>query len=1027
MEFEKGDEVRLITDPGRQGVVLNDRERGGKTKYRVKFSDGSSWHIEDELEMLEDTNSNLFDLIEFGRYGRASDLRRNLTHIQLSGKLANLVYSMDATNTEFHAYQYKPLISFMDSPAKGMLIADEVGLGKTIEAGLIWTELRARYDARRLLVVCPAMLRDKWKAELHNRFGIEADIMGASELGKEIKRSRYDVPDGRGFICSLDGIKPPRGWNENGAERTSRNLLAAALDAAENELPLFDLVIFDEAHYMRNPDSQNSKLGRMLREVSENVLLLSATPVNLKSEDLFHLLNLVDPDTFSRPEIFPEVLRANAPLINARTAALDLEVDLAEVCQLLRQAQQHHRLTENRQLATLVAELEEGQHSGEEKDRVEIANRIERINLLRHVVSRTRKVEVQELRVIREPTTHYVEPSPNEEAFYQAVTQAVRRFAVSRDISEGFLLAMPQRQVSSCMYAAAHSWATHQWIDTEQTYEDLGVDSIAGRAETPLRDTMARDVLPDVDVAELRRVDSKYNALISLLKEFFADNPEEKLILFAYYKPTLRYLHERLAEDGITSKLLMGGITQPKQQVIDEFKASEETKVLLCSEVASEGVDLQFCRLLVNYDLPWNPMKVEQRIGRIDRIGQQADKIQIINLCYANTIDERIVRRLFERLKIFEAALGDLESILGDEINMLTRDLLSQELTPQQEEARVKKAAIAIENLRNTEAQLEADASSLIAHGGFILDKVKAAHDMKQRISAFDLVLYVRDYLDRFCPGHLFYRHENSDYTFDIQLPGSTTAPMDEFVRQQKLVGKSRLSTGNKIVCTFSNKVYGSGEKGEVVSQFHPLVRFISAQLNPANEGYYPLVAVETTTDDASIIAPGDYVFFLKRWSFEGLRVEEELSASAIDIARKQAIDHETALQLVNRARLHGRDWLACGNQVDAQFVVDLVDICMETIDARYQDVVKRRIEENEDRIDFQVSNAQRHRDRLLKTQQGILQRHKELGRLKLIPMVEGKMAKIEQRFDLALAGLKRQTSLTYSSSDVCTGVIRVY
>ena len=191
---------------------------------------------------------------------------------------------------------------------------------------------------------------------------------------------------------------------------------------------------------MRNPDSQNSKLGRMLREVSENVLLLSATPVNLKSEDLFHLLNLVDPDTFSRPEIFPEVLLANAPLVNARSAALDLEVDLAEVCQLLRQALQHHRLTENRQLATLIAELEAGQLSGEEKDRVEIANRIERINLLRHVVSRTRKVEVQELRVIREPTTHYVEPSPHEEAFYQAVTQAVRRFAVSRDISEGFLL-----------------------------------------------------------------------------------------------------------------------------------------------------------------------------------------------------------------------------------------------------------------------------------------------------------------------------------------------------------------------------------------------------------------------------------------------------------------------------------------------------------------------------------------------------------------------------------------------------------
>ena len=115
-------------------------------------------------------------LAEF-EFGRADDLRRNLTHIHLCGRLANLVYSMDATHIDFLPYQYKPVLSFLESPSKGLLIADEVGLGKTIEAGLIWTELRSRFESRRLLVVCPAFLRDKWCLELKNRFGIEARII----------------------------------------------------------------------------------------------------------------------------------------------------------------------------------------------------------------------------------------------------------------------------------------------------------------------------------------------------------------------------------------------------------------------------------------------------------------------------------------------------------------------------------------------------------------------------------------------------------------------------------------------------------------------------------------------------------------------------------------------------------------------------------------------------------------------------------------------------------------------------------
>ena len=123
-----------------------------------------------------------------GLYRRAMDPRGAITHHRLSGKLANLIYSLNATNTEFLAYQFKPVLHFLESPGNGILIADEVGLGKTIEAGLIWTELRARQEAKRLLVVCPAMLKPKGVAELSNRFGVQAQFLKALQSATTWRR-----------------------------------------------------------------------------------------------------------------------------------------------------------------------------------------------------------------------------------------------------------------------------------------------------------------------------------------------------------------------------------------------------------------------------------------------------------------------------------------------------------------------------------------------------------------------------------------------------------------------------------------------------------------------------------------------------------------------------------------------------------------------------------------------------------------------------------------------------------------------
>ena len=198
--MKPGDKVRLKANPGRIGILGNETD-GPESRRRVlvNFLDGNEQFVlEASLEKVEKETPGPYAMIARGRYGRVDDLRGAVTYYRLSGKLANLIYSLNTTNTQFFAYQFKPVLHFLDSPCRGILIADEVGLGKTIEAGLIWTELRARMDARRLLVVCPAMLREKWQMELSDRFGVQAEIVDAADLLKKLQtvreRPKTDLP-----------------------------------------------------------------------------------------------------------------------------------------------------------------------------------------------------------------------------------------------------------------------------------------------------------------------------------------------------------------------------------------------------------------------------------------------------------------------------------------------------------------------------------------------------------------------------------------------------------------------------------------------------------------------------------------------------------------------------------------------------------------------------------------------------------------------------------------------------------------
>jgi len=1029
--MKPGTQVRLISDPSCIGVATGGkRERGNTIRWQVQFPNNRAYVLEAQLEVVdEDASRDPLDLLEEGKFGRARDLRGNLTYIRLTGRLANLIYSMETTNTEFYPYQFKPVLEFLESPSNGLLLADEVGLGKTIEAGLIWTELRSRFDVRRLMVLCPAMLSEKWELELSNRFGIEAKKATPSEVYRQFQERSSEFA----LISSMQGLRPRRGWDSDDDPTWGMSSeLARLMRDNEFEEPLIDLLIIDEAHHMRNPESMTARLGQIIRSVTNYIVLLSATPINLRSDDLFHLLKLVDPDTFTNIDSFENIILANEPLLKAKDVIMQRKIRNKELVSMLKEAQSHPFLQNNRQLMNLIDEPPDDRELIDDKYRSELADRLEKINLLGRAVTRTRKREVTEWQVIREPVREEIKLTHVERQFYDNVTELVREYCLKENVHEGFLLATPQRQISSSMPAALREWKKKRYIDDTELYEDFGEDSgnISENVLGPLVQTLVDNVSDLGDLDELWENDSKYHRLLDMLCTYLEQYPEEKIILFSYFKPTLYYLEERLSKDNIVCQVLTGDTKESKQTIIDKFRDNKSTRILLASEVATEGVDLQFSRLLINFDLPWNPMKVEQRIGRIDRLGQNSPKITIWNLFYDETIDSRIYNRLYERLDIFKRALGGMEAVLGKEIRKLTSDLLSSKLTPEQETKRIVQTELALTNLKQKETKLEEEASNLIAHGGYILNQVRAAKELNRWIKNEDLWVYVSDFFNEKYTGCEFRQLQPRELIFDVILSADAKIDFDGFLKKHRLVNQTRLtsSQANAIRCKFLNKTFSAKDPGiEIISQFHPLVRFVSDKIRESGGQCYPVICISLDKDKIHNFSTGPYVFSIKRWSIHGTRDIEKLNyvVKKMD-EQSDYLSEDEAETLITTAGMYGVDWMAARNTADLSLAKDIASDCIEESERLYDLYIKQIKNENEDRAELQRQSLIRHRDRQMETLSNIKETHMVKERASLVKATQGRIDALGNRIKLKLIEIERQKQLSHRPEDVCIGLINI-
>lgn len=1046
-----GQEVRIKNNPGKRGITTGStRESAGRLLVLVDFGPNEkTYKLYNQLELCGEPEE-IRDLLKAGRCGTPDDLRRILTFEKVKCHLTNVFYSMESSNTDFYAYQFKPVLKFLDSPVGRLLIADEVGLGKTIESMYIWKELQARSDARRLLIVCPAMLRGKWENDIRNLFNMEASIVDGKKLLEDTQSFiQRGTPHSFIYITSLEGIRT-KNWDED--EKGTRVELARLLEdnPANDEFSLFDLVIIDEGHYLRNPETANHKVGKLLRDSSRHFILLTATPIQIRSNNLFQLLKLISPDDFVDPATFERMLEANKPVVDALRLIWQTPPNIEATRKFIEQALNSYYFRSSSRLQQLYKQLENANTLTREQQ-VKLGEILESSSLFGQFMTRSRKREVMENRTQRRAQTLDVSFTSQEKQVYDYITYKIRLQARGQQGVALFRLIARQRQMSSCIVAALLAWKKQGIIDDflagedddELLYEIFGAELDDNLDLTNFESGQAKINIPQSPFPEdesgfnqfistLEKNDTKYQQLVQFLKVELNKNPKEKFVLFAFFRNTLAYLQNRLEEDGIKTCMIIGGMPRKaKEEVLEGFKTNLAYSVLLSSEVGSEGIDLQFCRFVINYDLPWNPMRVEQRIGRIDRLKQTSPSISIINFSLKDTIEEYILEKLYERIKIFEESIGDLEEILGERTEKLIIDLLNPNLNEEELRQNALDNILAIEREINRQRKLENEAMNLVAFSDYIINTINQSRNKGRWLRPEELKAFVEDFFKLQYPGTVITPSRNQEGLFEVKLSDEAKVDLKLFCNQRRFSTPTRLHN-QKVACFFDPKIAGIIGKAnnELLDPTHPLIQWIRHKYEPESrneEGSQVFQTVSASRLNSNVdLRPGIYIYVIHRWQFIGIRTETRLVYKVIRLADGQILPDDIAENLIDKTALDGEPKPNANNLVDWDKVMNTYELCEETLQLIFAENEADFEAENTDRCNIQERSAKAYANRKLREYEERIEKLNFLGKTGLIPAIEGHIRKNNQYLSMALKKIEQKRQINTSNPALCAGLIFV-
>lgn len=506
------------------------------------------------------------------------------------------------------------------------ILADEVGLGKTIEAGMIIKELKARGLVKRILVVCPTGLVTQWSSEMKDKFYEKFQVILPSDY--DTIRRITDSDDVYGqynqVISPMDSIKPIEkhaGWSQDKVEAYNQKRIYSIINSG------WDLIIIDEAHRVAGSSGEVAryKLGQMLAKASPYLLLLSATPHNGKTEPFLRLVRLLDENAFPnaksivKEQVTPFLIRTE------KREAIDNNGEF---------------LFKNR--VTHLVSLEwEDRHSFQK----------ELYSLVSEYVSKT---------------------------YNKALRHKKKNMCLI------FLLIIMQRMATSSTTAVKESLqkrlyalqnkSTKQGELVESDLEDLNIENdVEDAIEALSLDANEeideiQNILAIAKQAEFQNLDVKVEKLTEIIDMILNEDRNQKVIVFTEFVATQRFLQELLLNRGYSVTTLNGGMTiDERNDALREFR--DKTSIFISTDAGGEGLNLQFANIIINYDLPWNPMKIEQRCGRVDRIGQERD-VHIYNFIVKDTIENRVREVIEEKLSVImdEMGVDKFSDVLDSEV-----------------------------------------------------------------------------------------------------------------------------------------------------------------------------------------------------------------------------------------------------------------------------------------------------------------------------------------------------------------------
>lgn len=585
--------------------VLEKIEAWGYVSYKV-FNPATGRVYKANEEQLSSSGSTMQYDENYLRYVTLLSKIKNET---AGGFLSSLASGIIPLPHQLHV-----LNRAMETNNIRYILADEVGLGKTIEAGMIIRELKSRGLVSRILVVCPTGLVTQWASEMQEKFHEKFQVILPSDY--DTIRRLTDNDDVYGqfdqVISPMDSIKPIEkhtGWSEEKVEKYNEERIYSIINSG------WDLIIIDEAHRVAGSSGEVAryKLGNLLAQASPYLLLLSATPHNGKTEPFLRLIRLLDADAFPnaksivREQVAPYLIRTE------KREAIDNNGNL---------------LFKNRITHLVTISWDE------------------RNNLQRELY---------------EMVSSYVS-----ETYNKALRNRKKNMCLI------FLLIIMQRMVTSSTAAIQQSLERRLSVLKEQRTcvgnlkeEDLDELNIEDGVEEAI-EAISLDM--DLEIEELQQIvslakqaqfqnrDAKVEPLIMEIDAILSADRSQKIIIFTEFVATQKYLQELLVNIGYSVTILNGGMSiDERNAAMQEFRTS--TSIFISTDAGGEGLNLQFANIIINYDLPWNPMKIEQRCGRVDRIGQQRD-VHIYNFIVGETVENRVREVLEEKLSVILKEMG---------------------------------------------------------------------------------------------------------------------------------------------------------------------------------------------------------------------------------------------------------------------------------------------------------------------------------------------------------------------------------